>query len=189
MRSGVITVCIVEDDHRVRDNLAALIDGAPSLRCLGAFASAEQALESIPLRKPDVILMDIHVMLTAYEVEDFVFQAHKVGACGYLLKQTPPGELLAAIVDAHQGGGPMSSNIARKVIRSFHESERNTSLTEHLTAREREILDYLAKGYQYKEIADMLSLSYTTVNTHIKTIYGKLHVRSRFEAVTKYFRS
>ncbi|MCI0540388.1 MAG: response regulator transcription factor [Verrucomicrobiales bacterium] len=208
-RGSVITVSVVEDSHRVRESLSVLINGAPGLRCLSTFASAEQALRHIPREQPDVVLMDIHlgrglsgidcvrqlktidparlvVMLTAYEDEDLIFQALKAGASGYLLKQTPPDELLGAIADAHQGGAPMTSNIARKVIRSFHENEKAATLTDRLTPREREILEHLAKGYQYKEIADHLSVSYTTVNTHIKAIYTKLHVRSRMEAVNKY---
>jgi DNA-binding NarL/FixJ family response regulator len=209
VRSKLITVSVIEDNQKVRESLSALISGAPGLRCISAFASAEQALRHIPREQPDVVLMDIHlgrgmsgidcvrqlkaidparlvVMLTAYEDEDLIFQALKAGASGYLLKQAPPGELLEAIADVHVGGAPMTSNIARKVIRSFHENEKATVLTDRLTPRELEILDYLAKGYQYKEIADHLSVSYTTVNTHIKAIYTKLHVRSRMEAVNKY---
>jgi DNA-binding NarL/FixJ family response regulator len=209
IRPGVISVCVIEDSHRVRESLSALISGAPGLRCISAFASAEQALQHIPDEQPDVVLMDIHlgggmsgiecvrrlkvidpgrlvVMLTAYEDEDLIFQALKAGASGYLLKQTPPDELLAAIADAHQGGAPMTSNIARKVIRSFHDNEKAASLTDCLTPREREILDYLAKGYQYKEVADHLSVTFNTVHTHIKNIYTKLHVRSRHEAVCRY---
>src|SRR5262245_59205602 len=158
VRSKVITVSVIEDYHRVHDSLAALINGAAGLQCISTFASAEQALQHIPREQPDVVLMDIHlgrgmsgidcvrhlkaidparlvVMLTAYEEEDLIFQALKAGASGYLLKQTPPDELLAAIADAHEGGAPMTSNIARKVIRSFHENERATALTHRLTPR------------------------------------------------------
>jgi DNA-binding NarL/FixJ family response regulator len=205
----VITVCVIEDSQKVRESLATLINGAPGLRCAGTFASAEQALQQIPIAQPDVVLMDINlgsglsgidcvrrlkaidpgrlvVMLTAYEDEDLIFQALKAGASGYLLKQTLPDELLAAIADAHQGGAPMTSNIARKVIRSFHENDKGSAVADCLTPREREILDYLAKGYQYKEVADLLSVTFNTVHTHIKNIYAKLHVRSRHEAVSRY---
>ncbi len=203
-----ITVVVVEDDARVRESLAALVSSASGLNCTGVYSSAEEALREIPGESPDVVLMDIHlggmsgidcvrrlksldpgrlvVMLTAYDDEDLIFQALKAGASGYLLKQTPPNDLLTAIVDAHHGGAPMSSNIARKVIRSFHGSDRGQDVSARLTSREKEILDYLSKGYQYKEIADLLGVSYGTVHSHTKGIYSKLHVRSRHEAVNRY---
>jgi DNA-binding NarL/FixJ family response regulator len=125
-------------------------------------------------------------MLTVYENTDLIFQALSAGATGYMLKQTPPAELLAAVQDVHQGGSPMSSHIARKVVASFQ--QQPSAAAEELatlTAREQEVLDYLAKGFLYKEIADVLSISYDTVHTHIRKIYEKLHVRSRTEAVAK----
>jgi len=205
-----IKVSIVEDNDRVRASLTSLIDGAPDFRCVGAHRSAEAALKLIPDENPDVVLMDIHLprmsgidcvpklkiakpdllvlMLTAYEDDDLIFQALKSGANGYLVKQTPPSEILAAIKDVHAGGAPMSSNIARKVIQSFHPAEPHESPTETLSPREREILSLLAKGYMDKEIADILSIAPHTVHTHIRNTYDKLHVRSRTEAVAIYLR-
>ena len=204
-----VKVSIVEDNDRVRESLASLIEGARGFRCVGAHRSAEAALKLVPEEKPNVVLMDIHLprlcgidcvrklkaiepdllvlMLTAYEDDDLIFQALKAGANGYLVKQTPPSEILAAIEEVHEGGAPMSSNIARKVIQSFHSAGPNEP-TETLSPREREILDLLARGYTNKEIADLLSIAFQTVHTHVRNIYSKLHVRSRTEAVAKYLR-
>ena len=204
-----VKVSIVEDNDRVRESLASLIEGEGGFRCVGAHRSAEAALKLIPEEKPNVVLMDIHLprlcgidcvrklkatepdllvlMLTAYEDDDLIFQALKAGANGYLVKQTPPSEILAAIQEVHEGGAPMSSNIARKVIQSFHSAGPNEP-TETLSPREREILDLLARGYTNKEIADLLSIAFQTVHTHVRNIYSKLHVRSRTEAVAKYLR-
>src|SRR5205823_2277962 len=205
-----IKVSIVEDNDRVRESLTSLIDGARGFRCAGAHRSAEAALRLIPEEKPDVVLMDIHlprlsgidcvrkfkviapdlliIMLTAYEDDDLIFQALKAGANGYLIKQTPPSEILSAIQEVHEGGAPMSSNIARKVIQSFHQTEPGVLPAESLSPREREILDLLARGYMNKEIAESLSIAFQTVHTHVRNIYSKLHVRSRTEAVAKYLR-
>lgn len=205
-----IRVSIVEDDDPVRESLARLIDGAAGFRCVGAHRNAEAALALVPEEKADVVLMDIHltringiecvrrlkamnpkqlmVMLTAYEDDDLIFQALKAGANGYLLKQTSPADLLASIKEVHDGGAPMSSNIARKVIQSFHQSKPSSSATEDLSPREREILNLIAKGYMNKEIAERLHIVVQTVCTHVRSIYGKLHVRSRSEAIIKYLR-
>jgi DNA-binding NarL/FixJ family response regulator len=199
----MISVSIVEDDAEVRASLARLIDSAPGYRCASQHASGEEALAQIPKILPDVVLMDINltglngvecvrrlkpltatqiIMLTVYQNTEHIFNALEAGATGYLLKQTPPGELLAAITDVHQGGSPMNSHIARKIVQSF---QRPTAAHEHvaLSSREVEVLDLLAKGFLYKEIADMLKLTYATVHTHVRHIYEKLHVRSRTEAV------
>jgi len=205
-----VKVSIVEDNDRVRESLTSLIDGARGFRCVGAHRSAEAALQLVPEEKPDVILMDIHlprlsgidcvrklkgidsdllvIMLTAYEDDDLIFQALKAGANGYLVKQTPPAEILSAIQEVNGGGAPMSSNIARKVIHSFHQAKPGVSSTETLSPREREILNLLARGYMNKEIADALSIAFQTVHTHVRNIYSKLHVRSRTEAVARYLR-
>jgi len=205
-----IRVSIVEDDDPVREGLTSLVDGAAGFRCVGAHRNAETALTMVPPEKADVVLMDIHltrmngiecvrqlkamnpqqliVMLTAYEDDDLIFQALKAGANGYLLKQTSPADLLAAIKEVHAGGAPMSSNIARKVIQSFHENEPSSAPTEDLSPREREILNLVAKGYMNKEIAERLHIAIETVCTHVRAIYGKLHVRSRSEAIIKYLR-
>jgi len=204
-----IAVSIVEDDAGVRSSLVKLINSSPGYKCVSQHSSAENALDEIPRLKPDVTLMDINlpglngvecvrklkpllprtqvIMLTVYQNTDNIFKALAAGATGYLLKQTPPSELLAAISDVNAGGSPMNSHIARKIVQSFQESPavtRNTS--EALSPREAEVLDLLAKGFLYKEIADQMKISYATVHTHIRHVYEKLHVRSRTEAVAKH---
>lgn len=203
-----ITLSIVEDDEPARRILAEAIDRAPGFRCVGQFSDAESALAALPQEAPNVVLMDIHlpgmsgvecvrqlkallpatqfVMLTVYEDADHIFNALAAGASGYLLKQTPRTELLEAIEEVHRGGSPMTSNIARKVVQSFQKSRLAQSETENLSKREQEVLDHLARGFLYKEIADALSLSVPTVSTYIRRIYEKLHVRSRGQAVAKY---
>jgi DNA-binding NarL/FixJ family response regulator len=202
-----ISVSIVEDDPGVRASLARLIDGSPGFRCLTQHPSAESALQEIPKANPAVVLMDIHlpgisgvecvrrlkpvlhstqiIMLTVYQNTEHIFNALAAGATGYLLKQTPPAELLAAIRDVHGGGSPMSSHIARKIVQSFQQA-LVAHPAENLSPREAEVLDLLAKGYLYKEIADKTGLTYATVHTHIRHIYEKLHVRSRAQAVAKH---
>jgi len=202
-----IRVSIVEDNARVRSGLEKLIAVSPGFQCLSVHPSAESALAILPTEKPDVVLMDINlpgmngvecvrqlkptlpqtqvVMLTVYENTELIFKALSAGASGYMLKQTPPTELLSAVRDVHQGGSPMSSHIARKVVASFQQTSPSAKELESLTIREQQVLDHLAKGYLYKEIADAMGISYDTVHTHIRKIYEKLHVRSRTEAVAK----
>ncbi|MEW6157314.1 MAG: response regulator transcription factor [Verrucomicrobiota bacterium] len=204
-----IAVSIVEDDARVRETLGQLVARAPGFTCVSLHADGESALKDLPLKKPQVVLMDINlpgmsgvecvrrlkainpgiqvVMLTVYENTDLIFNALSAGASGYLLKQTPPEELLKAVEDVHKGGSPMTSHIARKVVQSFQKgSPSSQSETHSLSPREQEVLDLLSKGYLYKEIADQLSISFETVHTYIRRIYEKLHVRSRTAAVAKY---
>jgi DNA-binding NarL/FixJ family response regulator len=203
----MITVSIVEDDVRVRGSLARLIDRSDGFRCISQHPSAENALDDLPRVKPAVVLMDINlpgmngvecvrrlkaalpqtqvVMLTVYEDTDLIFRALSAGATGYLLKRTRPAELLAGIRDVHNGGSPMTSHIARRVVQSFQQPDAQVGTIEGLSPREQEVLDYLAKGYLYKEIAAALSISYDTVHTHIRRIYEKLQVHSRTEAVAK----
>ena len=203
-----ITVSIVEDDAGVRTTLAKLIDGSPGFRCLSQHPTAEHALQEIPRANPNVVLMDINlpglsgvdcvrrlkpllpqmqiIMLTVYQNTEHIFNALAAGASGYLLKQTPPDELLAAIRDVHDGGSPMSSHIARKIVQSFQRPAPAAREHGTLSPREVEVLDLLAKGYLYKEIADKTALTYATVHTHIRHIYEKLHVRSRAQAVAKH---
>src|SRR5689334_7085525 len=203
-----IAVSIVEDDPQVRSSLAKLIDSAPGFRCVSRHGSAEDALDEIPKIKPDVTLMDINlpgingvecvrrlkpqlpdtqvIMLTVYQNTEHIFNALAAGATGYLLKQTPPEELLAAIRSVHDGGSPMSSHIARKIVQYFQRPVPSANGAQSLSPREAEVLDLLAKGYLYKEIADAISVTYATVHTHIRHIYEKLHVRSRTEAVAKH---
>lgn len=203
-----ISVSIVEDDAGVRSSLAKLIDSSPGFRCLTQHPTGESALQELPRANPDVILMDINlpglsgvecvrklkpglasvqiIMLTVYQNTEHIFNALTAGATGYLLKQTPPAELLAAIRDVHGGGSPMSSHIARKIVQSFQKPLPAARDTDNLSPRESEVLDLLAKGYLYKEIADKMGLTYATVHTHIRHIYEKLHVRSRTEAVARH---
>jgi DNA-binding NarL/FixJ family response regulator len=203
-----ISVSIVEDDAGVRGSLARLIDSSPGFRCLSVHATAESALQDIPKRNPAVVLMDINlpgingvecvrrlkpvlpgtqiIMLTVYQNTEHIFNALTAGATGYLLKQTPPAELLAAIRDVHGGGSPMSSHIARKIVQSFHQPTPSSRDGENLSPREAEILNLLAQGYLYKEIAEQTGLTYATVHTHIRHIYEKLQVRSRAQAVAKH---
>ncbi len=203
-----IAVSIVEDDPQVRSSLAKLIDSSPGYRCVSRHGSAENALAEIPKVKPDVTLMDINlpgingvecvrrlkpqlpgtqmIMLTVYQNTEHIFNALAAGATGYMLKQTPPAELLAAIKEVHAGGSPMSSHIARKIVQSFQQPTPPAVATASLSPREAEVLDLLAKGFLYKEIADQMKVSYATVHTHIRHIYEKLHVRSRTEAVAKH---
>jgi DNA-binding NarL/FixJ family response regulator len=203
-----ITVSIVEDDPRVRGSLARLIDGSPGCRCVSRHETAEAGLLEIPGIKPDVVLMDINlpgmsgvecvrrlkpllpatqfIMLTVYQNTENIFNALAAGATGYLLKQTLPEELLTAIEEVHAGGSPMSSHIARKIVQSFQRPVTPLSESQTLTPREAEVLELLAKGFLYKEIAEMTKVTYATVHTHIRHIYEKLHVRSRTEAVAKH---
>lgn len=206
-----ITVSIVEDDARTCGGFTRLVDSSEDCRCVSQHGSAEQAIEDLPKIAPAVVLMDINlpgmngvagvqrlkellprtqfVMLTVYEDSDLIFSALKAGATGYLLKRSAPTNLLAAIREVHGGGSPMTSQIARKIVQSFQQRPAGVAETYKLTTREAEVLDYLAQGYLYKEIADILKISYTTVNTHIRHIYEKLHVTSRTEAVSKHLRA
>lgn len=203
-----ITVSIVEDDAPAREILADWLKHADGFKCVGQHGSVEQALEKLPAEKPFVILMDINLpglsgiegvrrlkpllpgtqfmMLTVYEDVDHVFDALAAGATGYLLKQTPRGELLASIKEVHAGGSPMTSNIARRVVQAFHREDPAAPASSNLSKREREVLELLARGYLYKEIMDALGVSRGTVNTYIRRVYEKLHVRSRSQAVAKF---
>jgi DNA-binding NarL/FixJ family response regulator len=206
-----ITVSIVEDDPCACGGFARLVDSSEDCRCISQHGSAEQAIDELPKIAPNVVLMDINlpgmngvsgvqrlkellprtqfVMLTVYEDSDLIFSALKAGASGYLLKRSAPTDLIAAIREVHGGGSPMTSQIARKIVQSFQQRPAGVAETHKLTTREAEVLDYLAQGYLYKEIADVLKISYTTVNTHIRHIYEKLHVTSRTEAVSKHLRA
>jgi DNA-binding NarL/FixJ family response regulator len=204
------SVAIVEDNRDFRATLANCLEDAPGFRCVLTCGSSEEALEKIPRLLPDVVLMDIHLpnmsglectcrlkeicpkvqilILTVYEDNERIFGALKAGAGGYLLKRADPADILDAILDVKQGGAPMSSQIARRVVQSFREAPADSSKVESLSKREEEILQNLAKGYSTKEIAERLFVSTHTVRTHLCHIYEKLHVRSRTEAVLKFLR-
>ena len=203
-----IAVSIVEDDAQARKILAGWVNRASGFRLAGEWGDAESALAGLAEKKPNVVLMDINlpgmsgveavkrlkpllpevqfVMLTVYEDADHIYNALAAGATGYLLKQTPRAELLGALEDVHRGGSPMTSNIARKVVQSFRQTSAVNSGNDELSPREQEVLDLLARGYLYKEIAERLNISVPTVNTYVRRMYEKLHVRSRAQAVAKY---
>ena len=203
-----VAVAIVEDDAQARKILAQWITRASGFRLAGEWGDGESALDLLPAKKPNVVLMDINlpgisgveavkklklllpatqfVMLTVYEDADHLYNALAAGASGYLLKQTPRDELLSALEDVHRGGSPMTSNIARKVVQSFRQTPASVPSGEELSPREQEVLELLARGYLYKEIAERLNISVPTVNTYVRRMYEKLHVRSRAQAVAKY---
>ncbi len=206
-------VAIVEDNATLRQYLAEFIGGTPGHRCVCACASAEEALIRIPEVSPNVVLMDIHlpgesgiactarlrqkmpdlqvIMLTVYKDIKMIFQALKAGACGYVLKRSDEKEILAAIAEVRAGGAPMTSEVARMVVRSFTEAPAAASSTDtdQLSTRELEILALVAEGFSNKEVADRLHISNATVRTHLMHIYEKLHVRCRTEAAARYLRS
>jgi DNA-binding NarL/FixJ family response regulator len=203
-----IKVAIVEDNRGTRESLSELLERAPALRFVGAHPSGEEALRRIPAEAPDVVLMDINLpqmnciecvarlkqqmpntqvlMLTTYEESDLIFDSLRKGASGYLLKNMPPAELIQAVEQVHAGGAPMSMQIARKVVNHFQQIKRPQSDVDKLTKREHEILALLAKGFFYKEIAEQLSITLSTVRAHLHAVYEKLHVQSRTEAVVKF---
>lgn len=204
-----ITLAIVEDLDEVRDGLKNFIALSSDFKVLDTFKTAEEALYDIPKLKPDIVIMDINLpgmngidcikevknkipqtqfmMFTVYENDEKVFEALKAGASGYLLKSTGLVQLIEALKELYNGGSPMSANIARKLVTVFREKESNTTAIETLSQRENNILQLLAKGLLYKEIADQLSISTNTVKQHIHKIYEKLHVQNRTEAINKAF--
>ncbi len=204
----MINVAIVEDDKKIRESLVTLIKRSKGFTCSASYADGETALNEIPKMVPDVILMDINlpgmngiecvnqlkkvkpglliIMLTVYEDDVKIFNSLKAGAVGYLIKSASPNEILQAITDVYAGGSPMSLQIARKIVQSFHKIYEDEINISKLSEREKEILDLLAQGYFYKEIADKLYVSPETIHKHLRNVYEKLHVRSRTEAVLKY---
>ncbi len=212
MNMGTIRVAVIEDQQQTRQMLSALINGTEGYECIAAFENAENAIAIIPNLQLDVVLVDIHlaggmtgtesvrqlkticpdmdfIMCTSLEDTDNIFAALQAGAIGYLTKSTPPAKILEAIADAHNGGAPMSSQIARKVANYFFQKEQNKTNTvlEMLSGREQEILNYLSKGYRYKEIAGILFINIETVRKHIHNIYEKLQVNSRTDALNKVY--
>lgn len=205
-----VNVSIVEDSDKFRETLARVLNRAEGFRCISHYPNAEDALKALPADKPDVVLMDINLpgmngvecvrqlkqsapaiqvmMLTVYEDTENIFNALAAGASGYMLKRTSRDELLEAIREVHRGGSPMTTHIARKVVQSFQRAASASSPTETLSPREQEVLDCLAQGFLYKEIAEKLSISYETVHTYIRRIYEKLQVRTRTEAVAKFLK-
>lgn len=204
----MINVIITEDKTTIREGLALLINATEGMTCIAQYGSCEEMLDDIKNHQPDVILQDIGLpgmcgidgvkeirkfledvvilMLTVYEDEDNVFESLKAGASGYLLKKTPPAQLIEAIQDAEKGGSPMSSSIARKVVSFFQKKKMPAENDEtNLSEREIEILESLSEGNSYKMTADKLFISIDTVRTYIRSIYKKLHVHSQSGAVAK----
>jgi DNA-binding NarL/FixJ family response regulator len=206
-----IRIAIVEDDAKYRQGLRQLIGFMPGYECVGEFHSVESALRADGAVAPDVVLLDINLrggqpgsegvrplrekwpraqtlMLTSLDEEEKVFQSICNGACGYLLKKTPPDELLKAVRDAHAGGSPFSPEVARKVITFFQRMPAVEALDEPLTEQEVRLLALLAEGYSYENAAGQLNVSINTVRSHIRNIYRKLHVNTKSEAVSKAIR-
>jgi DNA-binding NarL/FixJ family response regulator len=206
----IITVSIVDDEADLRQHIAGYLAAAGNIRCISAYASAEEALEHLPRDKPNVVLMDINLggmdgvecvrqltplmpesqilMLTVFEDTEQIFRALAAGASGYLLKRLSPKKLLEAIQEVRDGGSPMSAPIARKVVQSFKTVSKRGDESVDLSPRERSVLDGLAGGLAYKQIADQLGVSIHTVRNYIRRIYEKLHVCTRTEAVAKFLR-
>ena len=205
-----IKVAIVDDDEGIRSSLSALIKRAKDFKLLGEFANGDTALKEIPKLGVDVVIMDINLpdvkgydcvrhlkekhpgiqflMLTVYEDSDSLFNSLRAGASGYLLKRTASARLLEAIRDVYEGGSPMTPQLARRVVQFFSKPAGESTPLAKLTVSEREFLDQLANGYAYKEIADRMNISIDTVRSYVRTVYEKLHVHSRTEAVVKYLR-
>jgi len=204
-----IRVAIVEDVDEIRQSMQILINGSVGMECSNVFANGEDAVSGMPTEEIDVVLMDIglpgmngvecmkimkermpaaqFMMCTVNDDDDNIFSALQSGATGYILKRTSPAQILEAVRDLHAGGSPMSSEIARRVVASLHQKRKHNELAQVLTLREKEILELLAKGYLYKEIAAELFISRETVKKHIHHIYEKLHVQTRTEALNKVF--
>ena len=202
------TIAIVEDNNVVRGCLVELVNSMPGCECVANFSNGEDAIKVIPFINPDLVMMDIHLpnlsgiecaallkqslpalpilMLTVYEDEEKIFQAFKAGASGYILKRSSPREVVRAVEDMLDGGVPMTSTIARKVVESFRASGGESSEASSLSRRENEVLQSLSKGSANKEIAEHLSITVETVRWHLKQIYQKLHVHGRTEAALKF---
>lgn len=204
----MIKVAIVEDSADLRRSLTLLLEDSPGFSCVGSYFTAEDALRQLPKAPPKVVLMDINlpnmsgiectrrlkellpqvrvIMITVCRDNDRIFKALRAGACGYLLKRSSPEDILEAIKEVHQGGAPMSSEVARNVVEAFQQSATPQNQASELSTREQEVLELVAKGLPDKEIAAKLSISISTVRFHLKHVYDKLHVRSRMEAALKH---
>jgi DNA-binding NarL/FixJ family response regulator len=203
-----IRICVVEDLKEVREGVASLLTLDERFEMLKAFADGESAVKELPAWQPDIVIMDINlpgmngidcirrirddcpntqfIMFTIYENDEKIFDALAAGASGYLVKKTPFPKIVDSLIELHEGGAPMSMQIARKVIESMRD-EKDAERIDALTGRENEVLHCLAKGLLYKEIAARLNISMGTVRQHIHNIYDKLHVHNRTEALNKIF--
>jgi DNA-binding NarL/FixJ family response regulator len=203
-----IRVSIVEDDEGIRSNLAQLLGSHPDFECVSTHAHGRGACAEIPRLRPEVVLMDINlgamdgiecvarlksalpglqiIMVTVYEDTDKIYPALEAGATGYILKRTPTEELFEAIRQVCRGESPMSGPIARKVVQFFQQKARNSELLDQLSPKEHQVLERLARGFLYKEIAQEMQITHETVRTHIRSVYQKLQVNTRTAAVLKY---
>jgi DNA-binding NarL/FixJ family response regulator len=208
---SAIRVAIIEDVREIREGLAALINGASGFQCVCAHRTFEEALRELPRKAPDIVLVDLGlpgmsgiegipplkerlptapvIVLTVYDDDERIFAALCAGASGYLLKRTPPWQLLEAIRDALEGGSPISPEVARKVIRLFRELRPPQRADYDLTPHETRLLRMLSEGHNYKTAADELGVSVNTIGFHMRHIYEKLHVHSKSQAVAKALRS
>lgn len=205
----MIKVSIVDDESGLRKSMGGFINGSPGFRCVSTYSNAREALRGLPEDRPDVVLMDINmagmngiecvarlkslhprlqiVMLTVYEDAEQIFKALAAGASGYMLKRLTPASLLEAIREVHEGGSPMSSSIARKVVASFQKVSALGAEPGPLSAREQMVLERIAKGWPHKQIAAELEITVPTVRNYLRRIYDKLQVSTRTEAVAKYY--
>lgn len=208
---GIIKVAIIEDQHDIREGLATMLKFTDGYRCTGSYRSMEEALEKIKTDVPEVALVDIGLpgmngiegirllkerhpellllMLTVYDDDEYIFDALCAGACGYLLKKTPPARLIESLREAMDGGAPMSPEVARKVIKLFREVRPPERADYHLTPHELRLLKLLVEGHNYKTAALEVGVSVTTVAFHMRNIYDKLQVHSKSEAVAKALRN
>lgn len=207
-----ISVSIVEDQKDIREGLEEIFKNSPEFLFLSSYANAEDAVQGLPVADPDIVIMDINLpgmngieciqqvklvcpqmqfmMYTIYENHEHVLEALSAGASGYLLKNTPANKIEESVKELYEGGSPMNSHIARKLVATFQKKpERNPQKEFNISNREQEILNLLAKGYLYKEIAVQCGISTGTVKQHIHNIYEKLHVQNRTEALNKVFGS
>lgn len=204
-----ISIAIVEDLDVVRNGLKDFISLSTDFLVVGSFKTGEEAVQQLPVIRPDIVIMDINLpgingiecirqvkdkspstqfmMFTVYENDEKVFEALKAGASGYLLKNTGLLQIAESVQELHEGGSPMSANIARKMVNLFRDTDKKTPFLDLLSNREKEILQLLAKGLLYKEIAEQLNITTGTVRIHIHKIYEKLHVQNRTEAINKAF--
>ena len=204
-----ISIAIVEDLDVIRNGLKDFISLSTDFLIVGSFKTGEEAVQKLPEIKPDIVIMDINLpgmngiecirqvkdkspstqfmMFTVYENDEKVFEALKAGASGYLLKNTGLLQIAESVQELHEGGSPMSANIARKMVNLFRDTDKKTPFLDLLSNREKEILQLLAKGLLYKEIAEQLTITTGTVRIHIHKIYEKLHVQNRTEAINKAF--
>lgn len=209
--SNPIKLVIVEDLEEVTEGLQAFIQRERSVQLVATYRTAEAAALELPLLKPDIVIMDINLpgmtgiecirkiratessiqflMFTVYENNDQVFEALQAGASGYLLKRTPPKQIIEAVIELYNGGSPMSASIARKLVTIFQQQSSPSNEAALLTNREKEVLELLSKGLLYKEIADKLGISFGTVRQHLYKVYEKLHVQNKTEAINKVFGS